>query len=224
MKRRHRFNQWQVFVAYSDQLMLLFGTFMLLLTLALIAMHPATPPKQEGIKPKAEYLITLTWDDNRDVDLDLWLQDPNGKIVFYGVREAVNISLDRDSRGFDTNRTRREDGSIVYSANREVIAIRAIIPGDYLVAVSYYDGKYVSEENRNFHFQGSELEAAIDALVQVDKVNPVVTQVVGERVLLTRIKEAKNVVAFHVDIDGSVTALPLPPENLIESHEKVGRP
>ena len=168
-------------------------------------------------------MVTLTWDDNRDVDLDLWLQDPNGKIVYYGVREAVNISLDRDSRGFDTNRTRREDGTFVYSANREIIAIRAIIPGDYLVAVSYYDGMNTTAEGSRHHFQGEEPEAAIDALVQVDKVNPVVTQVVGEKIHLTRIKEAKNVVAFHVDVDGEVTMLPLPPENLIETHEKVGR-
>ena len=220
MRPRHHISPWQVL---ADLITCVAGIFLLIVSVLLVVPHLATPPKQEGIKPKAEYLVTLTWDDNRDVDLDLWLQDPNGKIVFYGVREAVNISLDRDSRGFDTNRTRRDDGNIVYSANREVIAIRAIIPGDYLVAVSYYDGKYVSEE-RHFHFQGGEPEAAIDALVQVDKVNPIVTQVVGEKVHLTRIKEAKNVVAFHVDIDGAVTVLPLPPENLIETHEKVGRP
>lgn len=220
MRHRHHLSPWQI---YSDQLLLLVGAFLLITSLLLIVPHLATPPKQEGIKPKAEFLVTLSWDDNRDVDLDLWMRGPNGHIVFYGVREDVNISLDRDSRGFETNRKRLDDGSFAFSSNREVIAIRAVMPGDYLVAVSYYDGAYETPGQNGtsyrHHYQVDEPDAAIDAVIQVDKVNPTVTVVAGKQIRMSRIHEAQNVIAFHVGINGEVTMLPLPPENLVNSHE-----
>lgn len=210
MKKQH--SAWQV---YADVLMCILMWAMMDIALLIISTHIQTA-KTDGIKPKAEFLVTLTWDDARNVDLDLWMRDPQGHVIYYNAREDTNISLDRDSRGFATNQTTLPDGSVVYSGNREVITVRAVIPGDYLVAVSYYAG-YDAKDNHEYSFTAPDPGAAIDCDVQVEKVNPTLTQVAGAKIHFDKVKESHNAMAFHVDADGSVKILPLPPEDLVQS-------
>lgn len=199
MKRRHarHFSAWQ---AYSDMLLNMLSYMLLVVFLLLIVVH--TPqPKTAQQKRSAQYLVTLRWDDMRDVDLDLWLRDPAGHVIYYYNREAPNISLDRDSRGYLSNRTVLPNGKVTISPNQEIIAIRAVIPGNYLVAVDYYQG-----------------DGPIDAHLDVQKVNPVVTTVFHGDVHLQAQSDAKNVVAFHIAADGKITVIPTPPENLVYTH------
>lgn len=183
-------------------MILLFQVMVMMLCLLLISTQIVTKRSDKDYHPVAQYLVTLTWDDARNVDLDLWLRDPFGHIIFYNNRESSNISLDRDSRGYLTNQTTLPDGTVLNSGNREIISIRAILPGDYLVSVGYYDGV-----------------GAIDATVLVEKVNPSLSTVAGGKVNLKLAKQSANVVAFHVAPDGRVTRLPLPPRTLIEEQE-----
>lgn len=195
MTRRR--NPGNAFVVYTDAMTMLFAWAMMIVCMLLISAHlvvqnsNSAPEKHVG-----EYLVTLTWDNNRDIDLDLWLRDPSKHVIYYGNREAQNISLDRDSRGFLSNGEMHTD-------NREVISIRAIIPGDYLVAVGYYSG--------------NDPDMAIDATLRVIKINPEYTEIITEKVHLNFIKESKNVVAFHISENGSVSLLPLPLQDLIRS-------
>jgi hypothetical protein len=215
MKRaRHHLSPWQV---YADQLLLLIGaTLMMLMLLIPITNPPATHKKADA--PKAEFLITLSWDDKRDVDLDLWLQ-MDDCVIYYHNRECPNIALDRDSLGFASNRKQFPDGSYAVSSNREVIAIRSIMPGDYIAAVSYFAGR--DTNGTAYRPLKPDAISAIDATVEVEKVNPVVTEVGVANLHFTRMKETRNVLAFHVDADGQVTMRPLPPEDVISQHQHI---
>ena len=65
--------------------------------IALLAMNPEA--KSGKIDTKAEFLITMTWPDSHPDDVDLYAEDPVGNIVWYHVREAGFMVLDRDDRG-----------------------------------------------------------------------------------------------------------------------------
>lgn len=197
-RNRHHLSAWQ---CYSDFLACVLGFFILISSLLIMIPHQPQKPK-DGIKPKAEYLITLVWDDHRNIDLDLWLHH-GSCTIFYNSRECENISLDRDSRGFISNMSRGPDGTDITSPNQEVIAIRAVVPGDYLTAVNYY----ADQE----HGGGD----AIDCTIELVKLNPTVTVVNQTKLHLVDVKQTLNAIAFHVDLDGTVTIQPLPPENLI---------
>jgi hypothetical protein len=206
---KHIHSAWQV---YADVIMLLFMWAISLVCMLIISVNFSIHTKGDII-PKAEYLITMTWDKDRDSDLDLWLEAPNGNVIMYTNKEVANISLDRDSRGKQTNETVMPDGTHAVSVNQEVITIRVVIPGDYNVAVSYYDG---ADENANHFNSGEEIPAAkIEALLEVNKVNPKYTQVAGAKIELTKVKETRNVFSFHLDADGTYTALPVPEEDVI---------
>jgi len=167
--------------------------------------------KNEDFHPKAEYLITLTWDDKRNVDLDLWLRGPWGpNPVYYNGREGSQVALDRDSRGFLTNKKVLDDGTEINSGNREIIAIRAILPGDYEVGVSYYGG--ADNENHNYPEGTPVAEAKIMAEVRVEKVNPTMTTEWVKSQEFTFVKEIQTFVKFHIDKDGKVTILDKPTE------------
>lgn len=68
---------------------LLFNTllaFVLLFAIALMAMNPKA--KTGVIDAKAEFLITVTWPDLNPNDIDTWVQDPGGDLVWFRALEA----------------------------------------------------------------------------------------------------------------------------------------
>ena len=201
------------FTVYTDALLFLFMWAMMLVTVLFIISH-VQAKKNEDFHPKAEYLITLTWEDTANIDLDLWLKPPNGQPVFYQNRETKNISLDRDSRGYITNQSVLETGQVINSGNREIIAIRAILPGDYVAAITYYAGE--GKDNLQFPIGKEVPGAKIKATIRIEKVNPTVTTVWLGDVDMTFVKQIKTVVSFHINDDGSVKVLPLPEERFLE--------
>lgn len=124
--------------AYIDLLInLLTGTVVLfILTTLLIA--PITKPN-EGIKKNADYVITLEWPKDMDCDLDLWIKDPQNKVVSYKSPEANLMYLERDDMGkrqsvFQIN----GKDTIVDPDNKEYVTFRGTMPGEYVVNVHVY--------------------------------------------------------------------------------------
>lgn len=193
---RHNHNPYSVL---ADIFALVLMSALMMVAMLILVAHNATV-KHEGVKPDAQYMVILSWADKLNVDLDLWMETPDHQTIYYGNREATNISLDRDSRGYLTNRTLRPDGTVVISPNQEVISIRAIIPGEYLAAVGYYAG----EGNPEVQYK-----------VQVIKLNPTYTVLFNKDFTIKKINDAANVVDFTINPDGSVSFNMLPDQNLI---------
>src|ERR1700709_681816 len=79
---------------------MLFKALQVVAFLFFLALLSVSPDSKEGkIDSKAEFIITLDWPDNHPDDLDLFVQDPVGNIVWYRRREAGFLTLDRDDRG-----------------------------------------------------------------------------------------------------------------------------
>jgi len=79
---------------------LLFNALLGFTFLFLIAIMFMNPVAKKGIiDPKAEYIITITWADNNPDDVDTWVEDPNGNLIWFRNREAGLVHLDRDDRG-----------------------------------------------------------------------------------------------------------------------------
>ncbi len=205
---RHSHNPFPV---YTDLMMCIVGVFVMIM--AALIIQPMAK-SQKDFHPKAEYLITLTWDDNRDVDLDLWLETADNYIVYYQNKEVVNISLDRDSLGKASNFLINKNGDAVNSGNQEIIAIRAIMPGDYTAAVSYYGG----HDSGGTEYTKNDSRAAIDARIELLKVNPTVRLVAAQDIHLTHVGETHNEIAFRIESDGDVTVLPVPLKDVVRKH------
>jgi len=79
---------------------ILFNTlvgFVLLFIIAFLLISPVK--KKKEIEQKAEYVITITWPGDMSDDVDSWLEDPTGKVMYFRKREAGLMHLDRDDLG-----------------------------------------------------------------------------------------------------------------------------
>ena len=172
---------------------LLFNTllgFTLLFFISIIFMNPIA--KLGNINYKAEYIITVIWPENQPDDIDLWVQDPYQETVSYLQKEAGWLNLDRDDRG-DLNDTVMINGEkVVHPINQEVVTIRGIISGEYIVNLHYYE---------------SQSKQPVVANVKIEKVNPVLRLVFIDQVLLEQVDDEKTVLRFELDGDGEIIGM-----------------
>lgn len=164
---------------------LLTFTFLFLISLLLI-----NPPAKSGIiNPKAEFLITVSWEDNNANDIDTWVQGPEGTAVWYKQSQNGLMHLDRDDRGL-TNDTQQVDGQdIVNPLNQEVVTIRGRPPGEFIVNVHYYK---------------SQDQLAVPVTIYLAEVNPTLKVLHYATLDLKKEGEEKTAVRFTLNAQGKV--------------------
>ena len=151
------------------------------------------PVAKKGIiDPKAEYIITIAWPDNSPDDVDTWVEDPNGNIIWFRNREAGLVHLDRDDRG-QVNDTINVNGTEIQNPlNQEVVTVRGVVPGEYVVNVHYY---------------ATETQQPLPVTVKVSKVKPALEIVYYGDTLLEKKGDEKTAVRFVIDKSGKVTQI-----------------
>jgi len=120
---------------FNDLLFNLLIGFVSLFVLVLFLIDP--PTKKEIIRPKAEYLITMTWPDGDKNDIDLWVKNSKNHVSFSRI-VSETMHLDRDDQG-TFNDSIMVDGELkVNPANIEVVSIRQFVKSKYTVNVHWY--------------------------------------------------------------------------------------
>ena len=198
--RRHRSSREVEPDPFYDMLFNMLIAFVFCFIIALLAMNPKAL-KAGDIPSKAEYIITVAWPDNNPNDIDTWVQDPGGNLIWFRQREAGLMHLDRDDRG-DANDAIVIDGKRIASPFRqEVVTIRGIVAGEFTVNVQYYDSKN---------------GLPVDVTVSVIKVNPRADVVFHGQLRLARKGDEATAVRFTVRPDGTVTNVNTLPKTLVQ--------
>ena len=169
---------------------LLFNALLGFVVMFVIAFLLINPVAETGaVDNKAEFLITLTWPDGRREDVDLYVADPEGRLVWFRRREAGLMHLDRDDLGLGNDMIEVAGKKIVNPANQEIVSIRGIAPGEYVV---------------NLHLYRDDRGKALPAKVKVEKLNPKVQLVYYGDVVLNERGEEQTAVRFSVTSTGEV--------------------
>lgn len=122
--------------SFIDMLFLALLGFVFLFVIAFMLMNPPDPSK---VDPKVEMMIIMTWPIEYTHDIDLWLKLPDGGHVGYQQFEYGLTHLDRDDRGNYNDQLRTMQGELVTNpVNQEVISLRGLAPGTYIVNVHFY--------------------------------------------------------------------------------------
>lgn len=184
--------------AFTDLLFnaLLGVTFLFII--AILFMNPI--PKTGIINPKAEYIITVGWRDMNPNDIDTWVEDPRGNLLWFRNPEAGLLHLDRDDRGLLNDTIEVNGQTIVNPLNQEVVTIRGTVAGEYVVNVHYY---------------ATEDEQPVDVNVKVEKVNPTLEVVFYGTVTLTQVGDEETAVRFTIRADGAVGDVNQLPKQLV---------
>jgi hypothetical protein len=174
--------------------------------IALLAMNPEA--KEGKIDTKAEFIITTGWPDNHPDDIDLYVEDPLGNIVWYHEREAGFMVLDRDDRGGLNNSLTVAGRRILSPIRQETVSIRGIIAGEYTVNVHYYLATQTT---------------AVPVSVKIEKVNPLVEVLYYDTITLNKMGQEMTAARFRIDEKGGVVDVNRRAKSLIQLTRSVRR-
>ena len=185
MKKRY-----SSFDPFTDLLFNILLGFTFLFFITMLFINPIT--KLGNINMKAEYIITVDWKDSLPDDIDLWVKDPNGEIVSYLKKDAGWLHLDRDDRGVINDKIIIDGKEVIYPINREVVTLRGIIPGEYVVNLYLYDHKSNSP---------------VEAKIIIEKVNPSLRLVFVGDVILKNEDTELTITKFRLDSEGNFKSI-----------------
>jgi hypothetical protein len=184
---RRQLRQPQSEDPFTDLLFNALLAFTFLFIVALIFLHP--PTEQGRIDLKAEILISATWEDNRPDDVDVWVEGPQGDVVWFNNPSGGFMHLDRDDRGISNDMMLVDGREVINPLNQEIVTLRGWTQGEYTVNLHYYD---------------SETNEPVPVTVRVAKVNPVLKIAFYEDVILQQRGDEVTAVRFTVDEDGEI--------------------
>ena len=182
---------------------LLFNALLGFVFMFLIAFMLINPISDTGkVDPKAEVLITMTWPDMHPDDVDLYVEDPNGGVVWYHVKEAGLMHLDRDDRGNYRDTITVGGQRIQNPLNQETVSIRGIIPGEFVVNINHYLAN------------GND---PVTVEVKIEKLNPEVTVIFYTTLELDHKGQELTVARFTMSDDGQIVDVNRRPKTLVRS-------
>ena len=176
------------FDPFTDLLFNILLGFTFLFFITILFINPIS--KLGNVNLKAEYIITVDWQDNLPDDVDIWVQDPNGEIVSYLKKDAGWLHLDRDDQGIINDVVIINNKEVIYPINREVVTLRGIIPGEYVVNLYLYEHK--SKE-------------PVEAKIIIEKVNPSLKLVYFNNAVLETKDTELTIARFNLDAKGDFT-------------------
>ncbi|MEC9206104.1 MAG: hypothetical protein VYE31_02810 [Pseudomonadota bacterium] len=177
--RKYKPNNFDPFTDLLFNILLGF-TFLFFITILFI--NPIS--KLGNVNLKAEYIISVDWKDNLPDDVDLWVEDPNGETVSYLKKDAGWLHLDRDDQGIINDKVMINNREVIYPLNREVVTLRGIIPGEYIVNLYLYEHKS---------------NLPVDVKIKIERVNPTLKLVFFDNKTLPAKDTEITVTRFYLD-------------------------
>lgn len=148
--------------------------------------------KADVKKPKAEFLLTITWPDGCNDDVDIYVRDPIGNIIWFRNRDVGLVSLDRDDKGSLGDRYIIAGNRVIESErNQEIISIRGFIEGDWKINVHMYAKRDVEPTS---------------VRLSLDKLNPSVYNIFTKDIVLENYWQEETVMNFIMSNDGSISS------------------
>lgn len=189
-------------LAFVDLLFNLILGFVFLFIISFILIND--PEKKESIEQKAEYMIILSWDDDLDNDIDLWVQGPSGTVGFRNPQQG-NMFLDKDDLGHRNDVIVNGGVEKIIYINREVTSIRGFQKGEYIVNAFYY-------------FNGDKANVLNKVSVELVKVNPFKVIYQGTKDFVEEGQE-ETFVRFTMDEDGDYRDVNYLPKKIVKRIE-----
>ena len=184
-------------IGFTDLLFNILVGFAFLFIIAFLLIKPEA--KKEDFERRAEFVVVMEWDNDASGDIDLYVEDPTGKQVSFRYHNHNYMHLDKDDLGAMNDTVVNADGTIsTVKINREVVTIRGIIKGEYIINAHYYSLRSYDKVNPK--------KPVVTVKVELHKVNPYSILWVGEKEFNHRGQE-ETFLRFRLDKDGKI----LPP-------------
>ncbi len=191
-------------IGFTDLLFNILVGFAFLFIVAFLLIKPEA--KKKDFDRRAEFVVVLEWNQGAKDDIDLYVQDPLGGVTSFR-HPRVNFShLDKDDLGARNDTTTLPNGTIrTIPINREVISIRGIIPGEWVVNAHYYSTYATSSTNGDVivYNHKKNQDYSLSVKVELHRVNPYEILGMWEKKFTEKGQE-ETFVRFTLDRDGNL--------------------
>lgn len=174
------------FVDYHTNILLV---FILILAFSSITKKTA----DESLSANVVYQLVMDWPGESQSDVDLWAKDPAGHIVGFNNREGGDgslISLAHDDLGSRNDLANKDKAGEVIRVNQEIISIRGLLPGEYIVNAHDYR-HYPNEE-------------PIKVTCKLVKIKPF-KEIITKEIILNIAGDEKTFFRFVVDSENNIS-------------------
>jgi len=181
-------------IGFIDLLFNILLGFAFLFIIAFLLIKPEA--KKKDFERRAEFVVVMEWDNDASGDIDLYVEDPTSKQVSFRYHNHNYMHLDKDDLGAMNDTVVNADGSIsTVKINREVVTIRGIIEGEYVINGHYYSERSFDKINPK--------KPAVTVKVELHKVNPYSIMWAGEK-KFTHKGQEETFLRFRLDKDGKI--------------------
>ena len=193
-------------LGFIDLLFNILLGFAFLFIIAFLLIKPEA--KKKDFDRRAEFVVILEWDHDAPDDLDLYVQDPTNDKVSFRLPIANYMHLDKDDLGKRNDTIINADGSTsTVMINREVVTIRGIMAGEYIINAHYYstrvyNGSQLEPDERTIDYR-SKPQRALTVKIELHKVTPYKILWAGEKKFTHRGQE-ETFLRFVLDGDGNI--------------------
>tara|TARA_B100000929_G_C15495835_1_gene415938 strand:- start:870 stop:1700 length:831 start_codon:yes stop_codon:yes gene_type:complete len=205
-------------IGFIDLLFNILLGFAFLFIVAFLLIKPEA--KKQDFERRAEFVVILEWDHDMPDDIDLYVQDPTGNKVSFRTPIMNFMHLDKDDLGYRNDIVYNANGQITkVNINREVVTIRGLIAGEYIINAHYYSTREaeatissLSGERRGDseiisaarHGVGKpNKDKVLTVKIELHKVTPYQILWIGERLFDHRGQE-DTFVRFTIDSEGNL--------------------
>ena len=196
-------------IGFTDLLFNILVGFAFLFIIAFLLIKPEA--KKEDFERKAEFVVVMEWDHDQPDDIDLYVQDPTNSTAHFRLPITNFMYLDKDDLGFANDIVKNVDGTITkVNINREVVTIRGIIPGEYIINAHYYSARKWAGQTLTTNIgdggvyetpTGKSTGKNLTVKIELHKVDPYKIWWIGEKTFTHRGQE-ETFVRFTIDQTG----------------------
>ena len=193
-------------LGFIDLLFNILLGFAFLFIIAFLLIKPEA--KKKDFDRRAEFVVILEWDHDAPDDLDLYVQDPTDQAVSFRLPIANYMHLDKDDLGVRNDTIINADGTTsTVKINREVVTIRGIIAGEYIINAHYYStrvysGSQLEPDERTVDYRNKP-QRDLTVKIELHKVTPYSVLWAGEKKFTHRGQE-ETFLRFRLDADGNI--------------------
>jgi len=188
-------------IPFTDLLFNLLLGYAFLFIISFLLIQPIV--KKAEVSTQAEFIITVTWPADNSDDIDTWLEDPLGNLIWFRQKENGLMHIDRDDIGSITDTLKLADGTIIiYPYNQEITTIRGFVPGEWILNIHVYRKR--------------EKEATL-VKVTVDKLNPTLQTIILKEIEMVENWEEVTVARFEMTGNGEIMSIDDLPKRLVKA-------
>lgn len=202
--------------AYIDLLLNFLTSIIFIFVLTTLLIQAKKQNENEGPKKNAEYVITATWDQNVDCDVDLWVQDPLGNVVSFKAPNNGIMHIERDDMGLKNDYYYDSNHNLVAKSdeNKEMWTLRGIARGEYTVNVHLYACR---QEGK-----GLNIGAAANLPVKIEfiKLNPQMITLRKQIVVIERVWDEVTVTNFFMEQSGFIRSFTSNSKKLVKVRDQ----